>query len=351
MPNETETSRTYTCYNCDTSNLTVRMMCENDAFENNSGIEICAHCRDDSNEFRYSDRRECFVHVDDWDSDEHDWEEESYDEDDQRDENVDNYTARVDRHNIFKLPYEKLKRDTLTIGVELEVQLRQGNDIDRNEVAEIIKNDFDGFVICKEDSSIGYGFEIVSHPATFDYHKFAWERFFSNSSKYVKSYGSNSTGLHIHISRKSISQLGTGKILYFINSDINKTFLDKISGRTATDYCYRNNNLKIVNIKNYRDRGAFCPFVHHSPTHEFRLFKGNTKKESFYRTLEFVVSLTRYAQSECSTINPNYRDYIQYVRSVHYLYPYLSNWLVSKNYIKNIKPKTRFYKKVEKLCV
>ena len=35
MPNETETSRTYTCYNCDTSNLTVRMMCENDAFENN----------------------------------------------------------------------------------------------------------------------------------------------------------------------------------------------------------------------------------------------------------------------------------------------------------------------------
>ena len=119
----------------------------------------------------------------------------------------------------------------------MEVQLRQSNDIDRNEVAEIIKNDFDDFVICKEDSSIGYGFEIVSHPATFDYHKFAWERFFSNSSKYVKSYGSNSTGLHIHISRKSISQLGTGKILYFINSDINKTFLDKISGRTATDYC------------------------------------------------------------------------------------------------------------------
>ena len=109
--------------------------------------------------------------------------------------------------------------------------------------------------------------------------------------------------------------------------------------------------MKIVNINNYRDRGAFCPFVHHSPTHEFRLFKGNTKKESFYKTLEFVVSLTRYAQSECSTINPNYRDYIQYVRSVNYLYPYLSNWLVSKNYIKNIKPKTRFYKKVENLCV
>lgn len=353
MPsNENETSREYTCVICNTSNLSRRMMCVGDTFENDNGIEICVNCRDNSEQFRYSERNDCYVNLNDWDDDIHEYENENeYDEDEQRDSNVDYYTSRIDNHNIFKLPYEKLKRDTLTLGVELEVQLRQSNDVSRNEVAEIIKNDFDNFVICKEDSSIGYGFEIVSHPATFDYHKFAWERFFSNSSKYVKSFGSNSTGLHIHIGRKAISQLTTGKILYFINSDINKIFLNKISGRNATDYCYRDNNLKIANVRSYRDRGAFCPFVHHSPTHEFRLFKGNTNKESFYKTLEFVVSLTRYAQNECSAINPNYRDYIEYFKSVNYLYPYLSNWLISKKYIKNIKPKTRFYKKEEKLCV
>tara|TARA_R100000781_G_C4045630_1_gene115587 strand:- start:16 stop:777 length:762 start_codon:yes stop_codon:yes gene_type:complete len=252
------------------------------------------------------------------------------------------------------MKYEKPSLDELTIGIEIEVQIRESSELSRNDIAYNLQHEvFDDFVICKEDASIGYGFEIVSRPATFDYHKHKWNNFFNSEEiSYLKSYKDNSTGLHIHIGQNFLSRLAVGKILYFINSQQNEKFLDMVSGRKSTNYCFRNPNLKIKDVKTFRDRGAFNIFVHHSPTHEFRLFNGNIKKTSFFRCLEFAVSLTTYAKNECSTINPNYIDFISYVRANHFHYPYLTNWLIDKKYIKNLKHKTKFYdkKKVRKVC-
>ena len=45
-------------------------------------------------------------------------------------------------------------------------------------------------------------------------------------------------------------------------------------------------------------------------------------------------------------------DFISYVRINHFHYPYLTNWLLDKKYLKNIKHKTMFYdkKKARKVC-
>jgi hypothetical protein len=317
---------------------------------------ICRECKND--EFTYSSRCDLYVARDDWDDDRHaDYpEDEDYrdDDDDERDEYVNNYSRRVD-NSIRKMPYEKnLLKGFLSIGVELEVQIKSNSSMSRNDIAYNLQHEvFNDFVICKEDASIGYGFEIVSSPATFDYHKVAWEKFFiSDEIKNLRSFKDQTTGLHIHINQSYVSKLAVGKILYFINSETNSKFLDSISGRKQTSYCYRDKNLKIKNVSNYRDRGAFNIYVDHSPTHEFRLFNGNIKKESFFRCLEFVVSLTNYAKNNCSLINPNYLDFIRYVSVNHFHYPYLTNWLIDKKYIKNLKHKTKFYekKKVRKIC-
>ena len=364
MPNENNNNNTTTteqatlrCNVCSTSleDDFDNYISEN-SFENYD--TICNACQNEH--FRYSERRECYVHNDDWDRDIHDFEEDDYEEDyDNEDEDrpeasehIFSYMSGSFRNTtpLFK-PYESesFNHRTLTLGIEDEVQVRSSSRLSRGDLAyNITQHDLKNFAICKEDSSIGYGFEIVSKPATFEYHKTAWDIFFENSAQYLRSYKDQSTGLHIHVNQSFFSRLAVGKILEFINSDINKTFIDSVSGRTATHYCSRNNLLKIKDIKTYRDRGAFHPYVQRTKTHEFRCFSGNVKKESFFKTLEFVVSISQYAMSECTNINPNYFDFISYVRSNHFQYPYLFNWLIKNRYLKNeslkrIKEKTIFY--------
>ena len=351
MPNEEETANVTICEWCNQS--TPNSLISENEFWNLSNV--CITCND--NDFRYSERCDVWVANEDWNDEEHNYQDEDYDEDyddEERDEYVLNYSRRVSS-KIYRMKYEKPSCDELTLGIELEVQVRESSDLSRNDIAYNLQHKvLTDFVICKEDASIGYGFEIVSSPATFDYHKHKWNDFFNSEEiNYLKSFRDNTTGLHIHIGQNFLSRLAVGKMLYFINSEQNRKFLDLVSGRKETNYCHRNSSLKIKDVKTYRDRGALNIFVHHSPTHEFRLFNGNIKKASFFRCLEFVVALSNFVKNECSTINPNYIDFISYVRINHFHYPYLTNWLLDKKYLKNIKHKTMFYdkKKARKVCV
>jgi len=360
MPNEntntTNTSETFSCEICNNGNFARDDMSSENAFDSYSGGDVCVNCRD--NDFRYSDRTESYIHNDDWCSDDHD----DYNDDDDRpepSEYINSYMSGSFRNTrpLFK-PYENFDHRTLVLGIEDEVQVRGSSRLGRDDLAyNITQNDLKDFAICKEDSSIGYGFEIVSKPATFEYHKTAWDIFFQNSAKYLRSYKDATTGLHIHINRSFFQNTGTneknasvGRILEFINSDVNKTFINDISGRLQTHYCMRSSSLKIGDVRRYRDRGAFHIYCDGTPTHEFRCFSGNVKKESFFKTLEFVVALCHYAKNECPNLNINYMDFVLYVRSNHFKYPYLFNWLIKKGYLnkrnlRRLKEKTMFYNK------
>jgi|TARA_Y100000296_G_scaffold58805_2_gene67791 hypothetical protein len=359
MPNETNTTNTnetYSCGICHQENFARGDMSIENTFEDFSGISVCVNCRD--NTFRYSDRTESFIHQDDWCDDDH--EDYSCEEEDRPEHSdyIDSYYSGSYRnHNALVKPYENFTKNTLILGIENEVQVRGSSRLGRDDLAyNITQHDLKNFAKCKEDSSIGYGFEIVSKPATFEYHKTAWDIFFQNSARYLRSYRDTSTGLHIHVNQSFfVSRMAVGKILEFINSDINKNFVNDVSGRVATHYCMRNNSLKIKNVKTYRERGAFHIYCDATKTHEFRCFSGNVKKESFFKTLEFVVAICHYAKNECPMININYNDFVSYVRSNHFNYPYLFNWLMKKGYLNKgkLKEKTKFYnkRKVRKLCV
>jgi len=358
MPNETNTTNTnetYSCEICHQGNFARGDMSTENTFEDFSGINVCVNCRD--NTFRYSDRTESFIHQDDWCDDDH--EDYSCEEEDRPEHSdyIDSYYSGSYRnHNALVKPYENFTNNTLILGIENEVQVRGSSRLGRDDLAyNITQHDLKNFAKCKEDSSIGYGFEIVSKPATFEYHKTAWDIFFQNSARYLRSYRDTNTGLHIHVNQSFFSRMAVGKILEFINSDINKNFVNDVSGRVATHYCMRHNSLKIKNEKTYRDRGAFHIYCDATKTHEFRCFSGNVKKESFFKTLEFAVAMSHYAMSDCPTINFNYNDFVLYVRSNHFNYPYLFNWLMKKGYLNKgkLKEKTKFYnkRKVRKLCV
>jgi hypothetical protein len=353
MPNENNNTTTQTEYFiCDVCNdqFVISNRYEGD-IENYDNV--CNSCLRST--FRYSDRQDLYVHSNNWDYDYHDYPEENdddYEEDrPESSEYIYGYSsgsfARITP--LFK-SYENFNNKSLTLGIENEVQVRSSSRLSRGDLAyNITQHDLKNFCECKEDSSIGYGFEIVSKPATFEYHKTAWDIFFQNTAKYLRSYRDNTTGLHIHVNQSYFSKVAVGKILYFINVATNEKFIDDISGRKQTEYCYRKRDVKIKDVLSYRERGAFHIFVSRTKTHEFRCFSGNVKKESFFKTLEFAVALSKYSMTECP-INPTYLDFVSFVRSQHFLYPYLFNWLIKRNYLdiknlKRIKPKRHFYKK------
>src|SRR5690606_34675899 len=103
-------------------------------------------------------------------------------------------------------------------------------------------------IIIKHDGSIGYGFEIVSAPATFEVHQEIWERFFDKFLKSKKLRTSFNCGMHIHINKSSLSLLQMGKFLNFIYAQDNRKFIKHISGRESS-YASLELNKNISDIK------------------------------------------------------------------------------------------------------
>ena len=358
MPNNTNTNTNTTNTNpvisCDVCNQDVLTSDIEDSVHD-SYTYVCYDCH--NTHFRYSDRCEVHIHNDEWDCDAHEYEEDNYDDeyDNNEDEDRPNESDYIYAYSsgsfrretpLFK-PYENFNNTSLILGVELEVQVKRSSHLSRDDLAfNITQHDLKNFSIIKNDSSIGYGFEIVSKPATFEYHKTAWDIFFTNTTKYLRSYRDSSTGLHIHVNQSAFSKTHVGRMFIFINSEVNKTFIDDISGRTETPYCIKKRNPKFKDVNTYRSRGAFNIYCERTKTHEFRCFSGNVKKESFFKILEFVVALCHYSKNECGNVNINYIDFCNYVKSKHFDYPYLFNWLIHRGYLKNLgrlKQKTKFY--------
>ena len=81
--------------------------------------------------------------------------------------NILDYTIKPSPLFKVDLKKEKIKRENLYFGVELEVENME-NTISNNDMAERI---IDYGVYCKSDSSISNGFEVVTHPFTWDWYK------------------------------------------------------------------------------------------------------------------------------------------------------------------------------------
>ena len=129
-------------------------------------------------------------------------------------------------------------KNKLHFGIELEMEIRDGELVDSSEYIMEMMGDF---VYLKEDSSInsgGYkGFEMVSHPATLEY--FTNSRNLWTTLDYLKrvhtarSWDAKSCGLHIHISRKGFkSGAHTHRFLSLIYKNSDKMM--KLGGRKST---------------------------------------------------------------------------------------------------------------------
>ena len=129
-------------------------------------------------------------------------------------------------------------KDNLYFGIELEMEIRDG---DLSASSEYVMEMMGDFTYLKEDSSIGSGgykgFEMVSHPATLDYFtdsKNLWTTLdYLKRVHIARSWDAKSCGLHIHISRTGFkSGAHTHRFLSLVYKNSDKMM--KLGGRRTT---------------------------------------------------------------------------------------------------------------------
>ena len=251
----------------------------------------------------------------------------------------------VHQYSYKPVPEYKDTRDVVTpgkklfMGFELEVEVANGDyyDVSDNLEHEISRKDPDrrGFFYCKEDGSLDDGFEVVSHPMTWDWIK-AKRDLIVSTLKYLeehgaKSYDTSTCGLHIHVSKSALGKRTLQRMLEFVFS--NPGLILKISRRQQTkldewaacrlDDYNRRTAMSLTSTTKTR-RLALNTLPKH--TAEFRLFRGTLNPVGFFRALEFVHACVSFCRGGAPILNVT--EFARFVRSNKAEYPNLHRFLL-----------------------
>lgn len=231
----------------------------------------------------------------------------------------------------------------LHFGIELEVEAHTG---DYAWGAELVDTNWNEFVYLKEDSSLEFGFEIVTHPATLEYfqNEVDWSVLDTLRQGGFRSWSAGSCGLHVHIDRRAFSnRTHLLAFTYLINR--NPSLCRHIAGRNS-HYGIVSESSKIDNVltvKNrYRDARGGDRYnavnLQNLHTVEIRMFKGSLKPERVRSGIQFchaAIEYTREIRSgSTATIMLKPEEFCSWVRKQG-KYPdlvsYLPDFIVNVN--------------------
>ena len=212
-------------------------------------------------------------------------------------------------------------------GVELEVD--NGNNA--GKTAHKVCKMLDDRVYCKHDGSLSNrGFEIVSHPATLDFHEeeMGWEKTFDLLvDQEFRSHDTTTCGLHVHVSREAFGEGQVrremiGRTILFVEN--NWSDIIKFSRRDedrVNQWAGRYRNIRQEDSPEdafskanndgdrYRAVNLRC-----TPTIEFRFFRGTLKANTFFASIEFCDILLDFVKSieESEVIDANFKGMVKF---------------------------------------
>lgn len=248
-------------------------------------------------------------------------------------------------HFLAKEGDDPSQRSTLYLGIELETD-RYPDSKSRSEAGDILgKRDPNHELYwLTSDSTLNNGFEIISQPATLEYHKseFPWEEITSVIVAHEGHSSSTDTcGLHIHFNKaffggdEDAVDLVTMKLLYLIEHFWTKWV--KFSRRTQEQlnhYANRYNTGfkdmpldKVKELKWNAGRYRAVNIGNDKGTIEIRLFQGTLDVNIIYACLELVDFLTRYCRDTSATdiYGLSWHKLVRVISKVKY--PYLVAYL------------------------
>ena len=158
----------------------------------------------------------------------------------------------------------------------------------------------DDYLIIKEDGSVS-GFEMVTLPADLRTHMemFPWDKLPVLASTYsMSSWAGQNCGLHVHISKSSMSPSHLYKFMTF--HDHNAFHLCRFAGRTSNQWARFGkgdcDDRKAQAMSRQRTERYVAVNTQPRDTAELRYFRGSLRPETVKATLEFVHALWLYTR-------------------------------------------------------
>lgn len=245
----------------------------------------------------------------------------------------------------------------LYFGVELEVIPRAL--VSQRDALYSVSAAMKEHAIMKSDASLSQGgFEIVTAPATLEYHRERlWNNLFNmklpngkKPAELVKSWATTCCGLHIHFTKGALSQMQLNKVLVFYHEPENTRFLSDIAGRSIgpnAPYCkqakkklYGRKKAPGQAARTTADdctyhREAICVSARNGGnTAEVRIFRGNATKHGIMRSIEFVAAIIEWCGVNGAK-ELNYQSFLSWFdeSSNRARYPDLWRHLLSLRYL------------------
>ena len=234
---------------------------------------------------------------------------------------IHNYSTRVEQ--MLKFKATRVRPNTVYLGCELEYETNN-----RNRAQLGVGKLMHGHALMKSDGSIHNGFEIVTCPATLDIHLDIFKKFYDNMPPDLKV--ANNVGMHVHISRKPLTQLTIGKLTEFLNRLDNKDFIHHIAGRIDNSYARMDSDRTVTFLRKYSHGGNRYNALNliNEKTIEVRLFATPMNYKEFASRLQFVQALVDYcspAQSnESLKKQTHYQAFMHWLSSRKRMFPELS---------------------------
>lgn len=204
--------------------------------------------------------------------------------------------------------------DPVYFGFELEVEPKSGR-CNESDALDILENNL--HVTFAEDGSLNdNGFEIISHPHSFNYIMSHFENYKSAFNKlreldYI-SHDSGRCGLHFHVTAPKENREEIINRLWIILETYQEQ-VKKLSRRDSYSYCHllsENEHSSNVNKgvfyyvgKAKKDDSRYLALnVTKGATLELRIFRGTLKTDTFFAALEFTKNLFALAYDTTKSI-------------------------------------------------
>lgn len=201
-------------------------------------------------------------------------------------------------------------------GVELEVD----SDDSRCGAVETARDvlDCEKYAYCKHDGSLDEGFEIISHPATLDYHlnNFNWDGICAICRDAgFRSHDTTTCGLHVHIGREALGVYTDAKIVAVIDKLWPQ--VERFARRSSNGYAQKpdayieDDDMPDVMVEKARKSGNYDRYKavnlgSKADTVEIRIFRGTLKPSTIRATIVFCDCVVRYCLThtvkECSRV-------------------------------------------------
>lgn len=171
------------------------------------------------------------------------------------------------------------------------------------------------YCYAKNDRSIRYGFELVSHPATLNYHRAAWVQALPAWNRIRQTHRfccAGQTGMHVHLSKAFFSAAELASLVYFCSQPTNRRFLATIAQRPLGHWA----RSEAVGIKQAlsgeydRYRVLNC---NPAATVELRLFNGSDRWEDILKNLEFAAGIAHWIKRADRRTGADYRYFLEWL--------------------------------------